>query len=60
MIQLTYFPMRREYCFLRDASTLKPVPLGTEREEWFVSKEDAKGAAIDAGYWIDGDVAREH
>lgn len=60
MMHLTFFPQRREYCFLRDASTLKPVPLGDDREEWFDSKEDARGAAIDAGYWIDGDMAKMH
>ena len=60
MMQLLYFPSRREFAFVSDASTLKPVPLGSDREEWFVSKEDARDCAKEAGFWVDGDVAREH
>ena len=60
MMQLMYFPQRREYAFITDASTLKPVPIGSDREEWFVCKEDARDAARENGFFMDGDVARMH
>ena len=60
MFVLKYFPAKQEYAFIDNHSTLKPIPMGIGREEWFVSKEDAKDAARLSGYWMDEDVARAH
>jgi len=58
MMQIHYSKEQRAYCFLRDSA--KPVPIGVDREEWFAAKEDARDAAKDAGYFMDGDTAKEH
>ena len=54
MMTLVRFPNNHNlFAFINDASTLKPVPIGYAREEWFESREDALIAARNAGFWID-------
>jgi hypothetical protein len=48
------------YAFVRDVASAKPIAVGMGREEWFSSGEEAKEAARESGYWIDGELAREH
>jgi hypothetical protein len=59
-MMIEYIKEQRKYCFVRDADSIKPIPIGVDRETYFVCREDARDAAKDAGYWMDGDSAREH
>lgn len=61
MLRLMRFPQHNnEYAFIACQQSLQPIPMGLHRELWFVSKEEAKEAALENGYWIENDMARTH
>ncbi len=60
MLRLMFFTCNKEFAFVQDQSTLQPVPMGLGRDLWFEAKQEAIDAAIESGYWVDGDMARMH